>query len=75
MEAGLKKPLQGPRKGKQMTKEILISRYEISLMRLLQVKHTDDSRSHANDLMEGDAQSKAIIWDSYILKMYIHLFI
>lgn len=58
-----------------MTKEILISRYEINLMGLLQVKHTDDSRSHTNDLMEGDAQSKAIIWDRYILKMYIHLFI
>lgn len=75
MEAGLKKRLQGPRKGKQVTKEILISRYEINLMGLLQVKHTDDSRSHTNDLMEGDAQSKAIIWDRYILKMYIHLFI
>ena len=47
----------------------------LKLMGLLQVKQTDDSRSHTNDLMVDDTQPKTVIWDRYILKMYIHLFI
>ena len=48
---------------------------KLKLMGLLQIKQKDDSRSHTNDLMLDDTQSKAVIWDRYILKMYIHLFI
>lgn len=71
-----KKPIQGPRKGKQTTEDILVSRYEnIHLLGLPQGKQTNDSRSQTNDLTEDDAQPKAVIWDGHILKMYIHLFI
>lgn len=71
-----KTPLQGPKKGKQMTKETLVSRYEnMNLLGLSQGKQADDLRSHTNDLTEGNAQPKAVIWDWCILKMHIHLFI
>jgi len=48
-------------KGKQMTKETLVSRMRLKLMGLLQVKQTDDSRSHTNDLMVDDTQPKTVI--------------